>query len=652
MKSGITLEDLDRAVRPADDLFGFVAGGWIARTEIPADRGRYGTFDILREEAEGHLRELLESASSDTPPEGVTDAGRKAGVLYASFMDEARVDQLGVEPLRADLAAVDEVSDTSQLLALIGRLQRDGVGGAVIPYINTDARASDRYIVYLEQAGLGLPDESYYRDERHEDVRTAYVPHVARMLGHLGVPDPEEAAARVMALETRLAKSHWDNVATRDAVKTYTKVDAAELRDLAPRLDWDAWRGGLGVPEDSLAEVVVRQPSYLTGLAEALDQVPLEDWRMWLRWQVVHGHAAYLSGDLVAEDFGFYGRTLTGATQLRERWKRGVGLVEQAAGEAAGQLYVERYFPPEAKARMLSLVDNLVAAYRSHISALSWMGEDTRAKALEKLEAFTPKIGYPDRWRDYSALVVDREDLLGNVRRAAAFELDRDFGKLGEPIDRDEWFMSPQTVNAYYNPGMNEIVFPAAILQPPFFDLEADDAVNYGAIGSVIGHEVGHGFDDQGSRYDGAGNLVDWWTEDDRERFERLTAALIKQYDDFEPRDLPGHTVNGALTVGENIGDLGGLTIGYEAWRIATAGAPAPEIDGFSGAQRVFLGWAQVWKGKSRREAALQLLQIDPHAPGELRANIVRNLPEFYDAFEVTEGDGMWLPEEDRVRIW
>jgi putative endopeptidase len=653
MKSGINLEAMDRSVRPQDDLFGFVNGSWIANTEIPSDRGRYGTFDMLREEAEGHLHELLtEAGAEDVPEDAAPTAGRKAGDLFASFMDEARVEELGVTPLRPDLEAIDSVMNVPGLLRVMGQLQRHGVAGAVIPFINTDARASDRYIAYFEQAGLGLPDESYYREERHEGVRTAYVPHVARMLGHLGVDAAQDAADRVMALETRLAKSHWDNVATRDAVKTYTKVDAAGLRDLAPGVDWDAWREGLGVAADALDEVVVRQPSYLAGLAEALEQVPLDDWKLWLRWQLVHAYAAYLSGDLVTEDFEFFGRKLTGATELRKRWKRGVSLVEEAAGEAAGQLYVEKYFPPEAKARMLNLVENLVAAYRRNISSLTWMGEETRAKALEKLEAFTPKIGYPDRWRDYSALEVDRSDLLGNVRRANAFELDRDFGKLGKPIDRDEWFMSPQTVNAYYNPGMNEIVFPAAILQPPFFDLEADDAVNYGAIGSVIGHEVGHGFDDQGSRYDGAGNLVDWWTQEDRERFEALTGALIKQYDAFELRDYPGNTVNGALTVGENIGDLGGLTIGYEAWRIATEGAPSPEIDGFTGAQRVFAGWAQVWKGKAREESALQLLQIDPHSPAEFRANIARNLTEFYDAFDVVEGDDLWLPEEERVRIW
>jgi putative endopeptidase len=539
----------------------------------------------------------------------------------------------------------------------VGSLQRQGVEGFVQPMVATDDRASDRYVVYLEQHGIGLPDESYYREEQYAGIRDAYVAHIAAMFRLAGVgegdgADADGLARTVMELETRLAKSHWDTVATRDAVKSYTKLDRAALAELTPGLDWDAWIGGLGAPDAAFEEVIGRQPSFLTGLAAAVQEVPLEAWRAWLAWRIVHSLAPYLSGDVVAENFDFYGRTLTGTPELRERWKRGVGLVEDALGEAAGQLYVERHFPPEAKARMEQLVANLVEAYRRDFDSLVWMGEETRRKALDKLATFVPKIGYPEQWRDYSSLVIEADDLLGNVRRASAFELDRDLAKIGRPVDRAEWFMTPQTINAYYNPGMNEIVFPAAILQPPFFDVEADDAANYGGIGAVIGHEIGHGFDDQGSRYDGAGNLNDWWTDEDRKRFDALAQQLIEQFNVLEPRQAPGHTVNGALTVGENIGDLGGLTIGYAAYRIATGDSEPEVIDGFTGDQRFFIGWAQVWKGKAREQEAIRLLAIDPHAPSEYRANVVRNLREFYEAFEVKEGDELWLPEEQRVRIF
>jgi putative endopeptidase len=640
MRSGIALDALDLDVRPQDDLFGFANGRWLTETEIPEDRARYGTFHLLADAAELHLREILEA-----------DNG-KAGDLYASFMDQQRVDALGVSPLDEPLAAISAVTDTEGLLRLLGSFQRGGVGGAFAPYVNTDARDSERYVVYLQQSGLGLPDESYYREDSYAAIREAYLAHIEAMLALVHAPDPAAAAARVMALETRLAASHWDVVATRDAVKNYTKLTFAELEELTPGVAWSAWLDGLEAPAESFAEVIGRQPNYLTGWADALRDVDLAGWKDWLRWQVARASAPYLGDDLVEENFAFYGRTLTGAPQLRDRWKRGVALVDAAIGEEAGRLYVERHFPPAAKARMVELVDNIVEAYRRDISELAWMTEATRQRALEKLATFMPKIGYPDTWRDYAKLEIDRGDLLGNVWRASAFETDRQLAKIGTPVDRGEWFMTPQTVNAYYNPGMNEIVFPAAILQPPFFDAEADDAVNYGAIGSVIGHEIGHGFDDQGSRYDGAGNLVDWWTAEDRTAFETRAQALIDQYSRFEPRDLPGRTVNGALTVGENIGDLGGLTIAYAAYRIATDGQEPPVLDGYTGAQRFFVGWAGVWRLKGREPELIRLLAVDPHAPAEFRANVVRNLEEFYEAFGVVEGDRLWLPTEQRVRIW
>jgi putative endopeptidase len=650
VRSGIDPTAVDPNVRPQDDLFAHVNGPWVRATPIPADRGRYGTFDELRETAEQHVREIIEEVAAGDPQSGTVAA--KVGDLYASFMDEDAVEALGSQPLAQDLARAAAVSSPDEVMATSGTFGRAGILGLVMPFVNTDDRDPSRYVVYLEQAGLGLPDESYYREEQHADKRAAYVGHVERMLALAGWPAPAEAAARVMALETRLAAGHWDKVTNRDPVKTYTLLDLAGLTDLGPQITWSAYLDGLGAPADAFDAVVVRQPDHITSVSAALTQEPMQAWRDWLAWHVVHAHAPYLSSAFVEENFDFYGRTLSGVPEMRERWKRGVGLVEEALGEAVGQLYVERHFPPHAKEAMVGLVDNLVEAFRRSLSQVPWMGEATRREALTKLGQFTPKIGYPQRWRDYGALEVRADDLLGNVRRAVAFEVDRQYAKLGGPVDRDEWFMTPQTVNAYYNPGLNEIVFPAAILQPPFFDVDADDAVNYGGIGAVIGHEVGHGFDDQGSQFDGTGTLRNWWTEHDRSAFQALADALIAQFDELETRDAPGHKVNGALTVGENIGDLGGLTIGHLAYRISLGDEPAPEIDGWTGDQRFFLGWAQVWRGAARAAEAERLLALDPHAPMDLRANAVRNLDEFHEAFGVSPGDGLWVDPSDRVRIF
>ena len=652
-RSGLNLHHIDPAVRPQDDLFGHANGRWVAQTDIPADRGRYGSFDMLRESAEARVRAIIEEVAGATPDPGSVAA--KVGDLYASFMDEDRIEALGTAPLGADLERIRSVETPTDLMRALGTFAREGVPGLVIPFVNTDDRDSTRYVVYLEQAGLGLPDESYYREDRYAEVRDAYRSHLARMLALAGLEESDQVAERVLSLETTLAAAHWDTVSNRDPVKTYTLVDAAGLADLTPGLDWVAYAEGIEAPTDALNAVVARQPTFLTAAAEAVAEVPMSTWREWLTWHVVHARAPYLPTDLVAENFDFYGRTLSGVPENRERWKRGVSLVEGSVGEAVGELYVARHFPPQAKAAMETLVANLVEAFRRSFAALPWMGEQTRAAAQRKLEAFTPKVGYPDRWRDYSALRIEADDLIGNVRRAAAFESARNLGKLGGPVDRGEWFMTPQTVNAYYNPGMNEIVFPAAILQPPFFSLDADDAVNYGGIGAVIGHEVGHGFDDAGSRFDGDGNLVNWWTDEDRARFEELTSALIAQFDELEPRDAPGERINGALTVGENIGDLGGLEIGLAAYRIATGadeGREPPVLDGMTGEQRFFLAWAQVWCGKTRQAEAKRLLAIDPHSPIDQRANAVRNVDAFHEAFGVTEGDGMWLAPKARVSVF
>ena len=648
-ESGLSLHHIDPSVRPQDDLFGHANGLWLAETEIPADRGRYGSFDVLREQAEADVRAIIVDVAKGSPEPGTVAA--KVGDLYASFMDEDGIEASGMGPLAEDLARVAAIASTADLVRELGALAREGVPGLVLPYVNTDARESSRYVVYLEQGGLGLPDESYYREERYAGVRSAYLAHLTRMLGFLDLADPAAVAARVMDLETRLAGDHWDTVTNRDPVRTYTLVDADGLQRLTPGLDWTAYAEGLRAPSSALDAVVVRQPSFLTAASAALEEVPLQTWREWLTWHVLHARAPYLGSGVVAENFDFYGRTLSGVPENRERWKRGVSVVEGALGLAVGELYVARHFPPEAKEAMVTLVATLVEAFRRSFADVSWMGAETRAAALRKLEAFTPKVGYPDRWRDYSALRVDPADLLGNVRRAEAFETDRNLAKLGGPVDRDEWFMTPQTVNAYYNPGMNEIVFPAAILQPPFFSVTADDAVNYGGIGAVIGHEIGHGFDDSGSRFDGDGNLVDWWTAQDRERFDALTTALIEQFDDLEPRNAPGEKINGALTVGENIGDLGGLEIGLAAYRIASGGE-APVLDGLTGEQRFFLAWAQVWCGKSRLEEAKRLLAVDPHSPQDQRASAVRNIDAFHEAFGVREGDGMWLAPTQRVSVF
>ena len=645
---------VDPDVRPQDDLFGYVNNHWLRTVEIPADRGRYGVFDILRERAEEDVREIIEEASESAAgdPDSVTG---KVGALYRSFLDEERADELGAEPVRDLLSAVDEVESVADLSAVVGRLAREGVSGFVLPFVNTDDKDSSRYVVYLEQAGLGLPDESYYRESQHEDTLTAYRGHLARLLvlaADLDEAAAEDAAERVVGLETKIAADHWDRVANRDPVRTYTLMTADELHHHAPEVDWEAWARGLGA-DAAFAEVVVRQREFLRGLSSLLASIDLATWRDWLRVRVIHAYAAYLDAGIVEEQFDFIGRTLSGIPEQRARWKRGVSLVDSSIGEAVGELYVERHFPPAARERMVELVDNLVEAFRRSFAESAWMSEETKGEALTKLEAFTPKIGHPVRWRDYSALEIREGDLVGNVRRVSAFEMDRELGKLGGPVDRDEWFLTPQTVNAYYNPGLNEIVFPAAILQSPFFDAEGTDADNYGGIGAVIGHEIGHGFDDAGSTFDGHGNLRDWWTEADRMAFEERRDALIEQFGEYETRHAPGTTVNGALTVGENIGDIGGLAIGHAAYRIA-AGESATEVgeDGLTGDQRFFSNWARVWCGDARTEEAVRLLSIDPHSPQDVRGNAVRNIDAFHEAFGTGRGDGMWLEPHERVSLF
>ena len=647
--SGINQTELDSEVRPQDDLFRHVNGKWIARSEIPADKARWGSFTLLAEESEQAVRDIILESQSAEP--GTQE--RKVGDLFASFLDEERIDALGATPLAADLASVDTITSIPELLSALGRLERAGVSGAFGLFVDNDPGNPERYLVMLQQGGISLPDESYYRDEKFADIRVAYLAFLERMFTLSGLDDAAVRAQRVFDLETELAAHHWDKVASRDSEKSYNLRTWGQVSALAAGADLDLWLDALNVPANSFDEVVVRQPSFISGLAETLTEDRLASWTDWLRWQIIRSSSSYLSGDFVEANFDFYGRTLSGTPQLRERWKRGVSLVESALGEAVGRIYVERHFKPSAKESMDVLVGHLVEAYRQSINELDWMTEETRVRALEKLDKFTPKIGYPVKWRDYSTLTIVADDLLANVQATNDFEFYRELGKIGKPLDRDEWFMTPQTINAYYNPGFNEIVFPAAILQFPFFDETRDDAANYGAIGAVIGHEIGHGFDDQGSKYDGDGRLLDWWTEADKTAFEERTAALIEQYNALSPAQIPEHTVNGALTIGENIGDLGGLSIAWKAYLLSLNGSEPAVIDGLSGAQRFFLSWAQAWQMKLRDEEAIRLIAIDPHSPNEFRCNqIVRNIDAFYTAFGVTEEDALWLAPEQRVTIW
>ncbi len=638
-------------IRPQDDLFGHVNGRWLDETEIPSDRSSWGPFVQLADVAESQVRDIITSIA-ETPAAELDDEGRKIADLFASFMDEATIDKLGTRPIQPLVAAVAGLRDIRDLAAFLGEFERIGGAGLFGSYVDTDDRNSDRYLFHITQGGLGLPDESYYRDDKFADVREKYVAYLTHLLelgdaGSSWLADAATAARTVLDIDTRLAAGHWERAETRDVQKTYNLTTLEELKALSPHFDWDAYITNLGGNAQTIAESCVRQPSYLAHLSTVLEEVDIDDWKAWLLTHVLRSAAAYLPNEFVETNFDFYGRTLNGTPELRERWKRGVSLVEGALGEAVGKEYVSRHFPPESKAMMDDLVDNLLQAYRVSIEALDWMGEETKQKAYDKLGTFRPKIGYPEKFRDYSGLVVRPGDLMGNIAAASSFETDRELAKIGSPVDRDEWFMLPQTVNAYYNPGTNEICFPAGILQKPFFSPDATAAENYGGIGSVIGHEIGHGFDDQGAQYDGAGNLNDWWTVDDKAAFEVKTKALIEQYDAFSPRNLPEEKVNGELTVGENIGDLGGLTIGHKAFVIAAAGEASVEDR-----RSLFMNWAYCWRTKRRKEQDLQYLTVDPHSPPEFRANIVRNLDEFHEAFGTAESDELWLDPADRVRIW
>ncbi len=650
LASGIAPGNADASVRPQDDLYQAVDGEWLKKTEIPADKSNYGAFTKLTDDAEAQLRGIIEAAADKTDKMPGTDE-QKVGDLYASFMDEKAADVKGVKPIAPELARVDALKNKKDIAALMAHLQRIGIGVPLVGGVHQDAKDPTKYIIDFYQSGLGLPDRDYYLqdDARFKGIRDKYVDHIRSLYRLARLHHGKTEAKKILALETELAKVQWSKVEARDAVKAYNPYEVSQLGTLAPNFAWTRFISDVGA--GSQKNVVVSQPTYVKGFGELLDRTPLQTWKAYFRWRVLSSAAPYLDQHFAEESFAFNGGVLNGIKENRPRWKRGVALVEGALGESIGKIYVAQYFPPEAKQRMDALVKNLLVAYKQSIDGLDWMGPETRKAAQEKLAKFTPKIGYPNKWRDYSALTVKADDLLGNVYRANEFEYQRNVNKLGQPIDRDEWEMTPQTVNAYYNPEMKELVFPAAILQPTFFNLKADDAVNYGGIGAVIGHEISHGFDDQGSHYDGDGMLRDWWTAQDRSNFDARTKALIEQYNGYEP--VKGYKLNGAFTIGENIADLAGMTIAYKAYRLSLNGEEAPVIDGLTGDQRFFMGWAQVWRRKYREDNLISRIKTDPHSPSEYRCNgVATNLPGYYEAFGVKEGDKLYKSPEQRIKLW
>jgi putative endopeptidase len=653
LQSGVELKYVDRSVRPQDDLYRYLNGKWLDSFQLPADKATYGSFNSIDDATQEQLRGIVDglllvkagTGDADSEPRKITD-------LYASFMDEARLDALGLKPLESEFAAIDAIADRSGIPALVAHLNRIGAGAPYDFDINQDARNSLQYAVIVHQSGLGMPDRDYYLkdDPKLKEARAKYLAHIGKMMGMAGDAEAEVHAAAILDLETALAQLQWTRVENRDPVKTYNKTAIADLTKLMPGYDWQRYVRGADLA-GKVDSVIVSQPSYFGGLDKLMATTPLPVWKAYFKWHVLAAAAPYLSKPFVDERFAFTGTVLSGIPENRPRWKRGIALLDRSMGEALGKRYVEKYFPPQNKARMQALVRNLLDAYRSDIDTLDWMSPDTKKGAQAKLAKLVTKIGYPDTWRDYGALKISRDDLWGNVVRANGFEYRRNLDKLGKPVDRTEWHMTPQTVNAYYNPLMNEIVFPAAILQPPFFNVRADDAVNYGGIGAVIGHEISHGFDDKGSQYDADGNLHDWFTQEDHEKFKAKTRALVAQYDVFEP--VPGFHVNGELTLGENIGDNSGLAIAYKAYRLSLAGKPAPVIDGLTGDQRMFFGWVQVWRGKVREAEAIQRIKADPHSPPAVRGMApVVNQEGFYAAFGVKKSDKMYLPPERRVDIW
>ncbi len=645
---GVDLTGMDKSVKPGDDFYRYVNGAWQDRAVIPADRASWGGFGILRDLSDQRTRQVIQDAAAQrAAPDSVSG---KIGTLYASFMDEAAIDRAGAAPLKPYLAKIAAINSPAALATAFADGVRHGIDMPIGVGVEQDLKDNSVYSVYLGQGGLGMPDRDYYLDQspKFAEARTKYLTFITTMLRLAGQPDPEGAAKRIFALETEIAKAHWSRAEQRQVDKLYNPVPEAQLASRMPGFDWSAFLKEAGVAGQP--RVIVTQPSAITATAKIIGATPMATWRDYLAFHTIVDAAPLLSKPFVDANFAFYGTALNDTPQLKERWKRGVDLVNGSMGEAVGQIYVQKYFPPDAKAKADELVRNIVAAFDQRLQRLQWMAPETKEKARRKLASFVAKIGYPDKWRDYSALKVVPGDVLGNADRAAAFEYDRQLAKIGKPVDRSEWFMTPQTVNAYANPIMNEIVFPAAILQPPFFDPNADPAVNYGAIGAVIGHEISHHFDDQGRKFDPSGNLVEWWTPQDAQRFKAYTDKVVAQYGAYEP--LPGMHVNGELTLGENMADLAGVNVAYDAYKLSLKGKPAPVIDGYTGDQRFFLGFGQVWQNKAREKAIQQQLTTDPHTPGNWRPYVVRNLDAWYDAFGVKPGDKFYLAPQDRIKVW
>ncbi|KQW90349.1 peptidase M13 [Massilia sp. Root418] len=649
--SGIDTQYIDSSVRAQDDFFTHLNGGWLKATKIPDDKSSWGSFAKLRDDTLPQLRGLIEETQKTKQKQG--SEAQKIADLYASYMNEAALEKLGIKPLAGELSAIRGLKDKKALPGMIAHLTRIGVSVPYGVYVSQDARNSTQHAASIAQSGLGLPDRDYYLkkdDAKLAAVRDKYVAHIANTLAMAGHKNAAEDAQAIMALETALAEVQWTKVDNRDPVKRYNKTEIAKLAELAPGYDWKDAMGKAGIATKT-DTIIVNQPSYLAGFAKLAEATELNTWKAYFEWQLLRDASPYLNKAFADADFAFYSGVINGVTVQEPRWKNGVRVVEGAIGEGLGKLYVAQYFPADRKARMEALVKNLMAAYKDSIDNLDWMSPETKREAQAKLAKFTTKIGYPNKWRDYSSLSIVAGDLAGNMRRAAEFSYRRNLAKLGAPVDREEWGMTPQTVNAYYRSTTNEIVFPAAILQPPFFDARADDAVNYGGIGAVIGHEISHGFDDKGSQSDGDGNLRDWWTAADRANFKAKADALTKQYDGYSP--LPGYYVNGALTLGENIADNSGVAVAYKAYKLSLGGKPAPVIDKLTGEQRFYMGFGQVWRSKMREEAQIKQVKTDPHSPGQFRANgTMKNQPGFYDAFGVKEGDPMYLAPEQRVIIW
>lgn len=648
--SGIDTSGFDTNVRAQDDFFDYANGKWVAENEMPADRARWGTFDKLREKSQEDVRSLVEevSAAENVEPGSAT---QKIRDYYNAFMDSDQPNALGIEAIRAELDQVTAIETVEDLFRAFATLGVYGADAPIAAGVFSDMRDPNTNVVYVVESGITLPDRDYYLldDEQFVKGRELYRDYVARVFELAGIEGGEDKADALYTLEHALAEAHWTKEQNRNPVATYNRKTLTELEELAPNYPWRAALEAAQIPERDY--FIVRQPSFYENASKILAETPLETWKDYLAFQTIDAFAPLLGDDFFQAHFDFYEAGLSGIEAPQPKWKRAVNALNGTMGELLGQLYVDKHYQEEAKVRMDEMIANLIEAYRQSITELDWMSEETKAQALDKLSKFNPKVGYPSEWRDYSALAINAGDLVGNVKSAATFEYNRQIGKLDKPVDKNEWFMTPQTVNAYYNPVWNEIVFPAAILQPPFFNVEADDAVNYGGIGAVIGHEIGHGFDDQGRQFDGDGNLRDWWTKEDTERFTVRKDKLAAQYDGYEVID--GLTINGQFTSGENIGDLGGLGIAYKAYKLSLDGEEAPVIDGFTGDQRFFLGWAQVWRSKARDEEAKRLLTVDPHSPAKFRANgAAVNVDAFYTAFDVQEGDGMYLPPEERVKIW